>query len=996
MQRERLRPIDKVRHWFSKEHRQARRRGAPQTKEAPATSATLEAQATSATSEEQATVATLEAQATSAILSSLLSNETCCVPWPHVRLMVRGTGGAGKTTTIDSIAGKKMQPSRSTVGANILDFELSLRDFHLIDSETPLPPHVPETDQNRAALVAYAVSQARDPGMRRHRPSMLDTVRTTLSAGQTSDEPCAPIAGASHLESTAPNQTTPHSLTLSSSPRTESKGARLEVPRPSPELVEKYISGEMQQRLVFRVQDTGGQPVFMPLLDMLTVPDSSVFLVVFSLVKMEEQPEECVEEVAHQIQSIHLFAPGGPIILVGTRKDQMRHGDEMLRMSGQLWTHLHRRCGPAVSNIITCGASEGTDLCFFGIENERGFWHDATIQELVRGIGTASEALPSVKERVPLSRLRVYDELRLVAASDSCVQLGTALEIAERCGMPHRGFVMEEELPAKLRYFHSLNALLWWDTPELRELVLLDAQWIIDACCCFIRNFQHSDHTVDNDRMASIDQMAMRTEPEAWDALTKGRATLNRKLVNVLWQQPRFAQHKELLLDIMRKFRMVVPVRGRTDEYLLPVLLPELTHPLQPFGWPPLAPDAAQLRLHFTTQERRCKQLMYHSHDRPRGFLPIGIFHELTAGALASSGMLPGEVQPLLFRNRAFVSFGRELAMLSCAPDVSCVTVQLTSSGLQGGAEVIDRLRVLLAEELALYSEVHCGILVPVPGSQTTWVDIDVLPLEEEDATTRALWGRLTHWHTASCEFAFLRADSLRASTADTFPRMHTLQELESSSEYRHWVVRRRVSLEGACRRDHEKEFLAVSHRWETSDVCDPTGEQLERPREHLRQHPEILNVFVDFMCLYQGHGRTPEQKAQFQLQLPNINLLYLGASVLILFDYDFAGHFWTQFEAWLSLQRASTSGLTSATTDRTVITCIHGTQEVFGRALRELWADCTAHQAHINLSANSVRVTNSSDKKIQLPKIAVLDRTVSHLLSSRARRQGSRRGHRR
>ena len=73
------------------------------------------------------------------------------------------------------------------------------------------------------------------------------------------------------------------------------------------------------------------------------------------------------------------------------------------------------------------------------------------------------------------------------------------------------------------------------------------------------------------------------------------------------------------------------------------------------------------------------------------------------------------------------------------------------------------------------------------------------------------------------------------------------------------------MAVEGAYRKD----FLAVSHRWETSDACDPTGEQLERLRDHLRHHADIQYVFVDYMCLFQGPGRTPEQKATFQVQLP-------------------------------------------------------------------------------------------------------------------------------
>jgi len=62
--------------------------------------------------------------------------------------------------------------------------------------------------------------------------------------------------------------------------------------------------------------------------------------------------------------------------------------------------------------------------------------------------------------------------------------------------------------------------VLWWDTPSLRSLVVLDVQWLIDACTCFVRNFHLKDHTAAFTRMAAVDQEAMREEPAAWEALT--------------------------------------------------------------------------------------------------------------------------------------------------------------------------------------------------------------------------------------------------------------------------------------------------------------------------------------------------------------------------------------------------------------------------------------------------------------------------------------------
>ena len=43
---------------------------------------------------------------------------------------------------------------------------------------------------------------------------------------------------------------------------------------------------------------------------------------------------------------------------------------------------------------------------------------------------------------------------------------------------------------------------------------------------------------------------------------------------------------------------------------------------------------------------------------------------------------------------------------------------------------------------------------------------------------------------------------------------------------------------------------------------------------------------------------------------LKNVNLLYLGCTVLLIVDLSYLSRFWTQFEAWLSMRHASWEGL--------------------------------------------------------------------------------------
>ena len=74
------------------------------------------------------------------------------------------------------------------------------------------------------------------------------------------------------------------------------------------------------------------------------------------------------------------------------------------------------------------------------------------------------------------------------------------------------------------------NAMLWYDTPTLRHLVILDVKWVVDAATSFIRQYNLKDHAENYERMAALDERARREEPGAWDLLTKGSATLQRKV----------------------------------------------------------------------------------------------------------------------------------------------------------------------------------------------------------------------------------------------------------------------------------------------------------------------------------------------------------------------------------------------------------------------------------------------------------------------------------
>ena len=163
------------------------------------------------------------------------------------------------------------------------------------------------------------------------------------------------------------------------------------------------------------------------------------------------------------------------------------------------------------------------------------------------------------------------------------------------------------------------------------------------------------------------------------------------------------------------------------------------------------------------------------------------------------------------------------------------------------------------------------------------------------------------------CTFFFVSAAKLRA--LDGLPAGQTslppFQQLRALGDG--WLVERSLHLmtrrtDGSVvdrwwELNRQPTWLAISHRWEAPGEPDGKGMQLAAIREHLRRRPEIELVWYDYWCMPQGEHRTPEEVAEFQVMLQNVNLLYICLEVLILLDLTYFSRFWTLLEAWLAMR---------------------------------------------------------------------------------------------
>ena len=464
------------------------------------------------------------------------------------------------------------------------------------------------------------------------------------------------------------------------------------------------MSGGQKLAKVLSIYDSGGQDCFVSLHDVLTAPEGTCYMLVFSLASLQE-PLSQRDTIAHleaRLNSIAVHASSAPVLLVGTRKDEVKGGqvEALAALSELLHKALIGNC-PAYKWLVP-----DEDSCFFAVENSRGFDGDETIQKLAAAIDKATDSLPTMQKLVPAGWLRVYDELRrrlTVDTPEQWLPLATVMSIASQCGLPHRGLQLEQEVRALLLLFHSLCAVLWFDEPGLRELVMLDPQWLIDGISCVVRNF--TLHTM------ACDKVCERQYEKQWATL-KQEARLSTKLLPLLWGGVKFVEHKELLLRLMVRFGLAVPIRGR-EELIVPPLLVFCT------SKPPLMhSQAPHCFLHFThganAQTSPPPEPLWREEKLKRGFLPAGAFHQLCVAAVGWCFHTVIGFEPSLGKAHAFVRFGRHQLLLSHVDGEPRVLVQLLLHNETGAAEVLDRLRLLIPVALRHFPNLQCAIMIPL------------------------------------------------------------------------------------------------------------------------------------------------------------------------------------------------------------------------------------------------------------------------------------------
>ena len=246
--------------------------------------------------------------------------------------------------------------------------------------------------------------------------------------------------------------------------------------------------------------------------------------------------------------------------------------------------------------------------------------------------------------------------------------------------------------------------------PALREIVILDPQWILDGVSMVIRNYLDDDHAM------PCDKKIKRMYPKEWTAL-QGAGKLSGALLELLWDDERFTAHKGELLALMRHFGLVVPVRSKADAFIVPALVALA----QGGDRPPDVPDGAlAATLHFSLAGSPPPELapVWSREDLASGFLPDGAFNELCGNAVGWSYHTAKMFAPLLGNGFAHVKFGKHEVLLQRHETLPCIVATFLKAANEPSALVaaIDRLMLLVRGVGSRFVNLRCNVLLDLAG----------------------------------------------------------------------------------------------------------------------------------------------------------------------------------------------------------------------------------------------------------------------------------------
>lgn len=656
-------------------------------------------------------------------------------PWMRSKLMMVGEGRAGKSSTVRSFQGKPFDPKlESTLGADTSSTVTVDRLENVIDWTER------EKDEEFARVAARSAARK----MRNLPEAPMFAFETTPNPSVESDvaRPARRPSLASKIMSSfrgaaAPDQkkeVEPPSAQLERLTVTPSLMFMPEeeiAKRFDEELVAEALSAEddpMKRKLVLSIWDYGGQEVFYALHHVF-LTRFGVYCVVFDMSRMagpsadEESKEKCIELVQFWLRSIYMHAKGAPTFLVGTHKDVVSSVEDHRKINKM----LSERLGFGSSAQVVVNEVKGSkteSLWFFPIDNLRGVKGDPVIQRLREKIVESVKEEKYIQMAVPLPWIRALDLLLEQRKTSPFLALSKVAEMAAKIGV-------SDKIRDMLRLFHELGVLSYFDSsPEVRQFVVLEPQWIVNAFTKVIRDMRF--HPFD-----TIGDVALRSTYAEDVGELNTRGIVSKRLLFYLWAEET-DECRDFLLALMRNMSMLCD--WVEHEY-------EKGEPVKHF----LVPSLFELDLGLCTmvkKEQKFNPEVLFDLNFERFFLPRGLFPRLVA-LVVSHGAKAFEDSaiPFITRTRVLASFGDADFSMEPMPSSNVIRIGVLEAKY---FDTVSQVVVSMVEDLrdtvmgeALKMDVH--LLVPDDDGDFVAVDLDTARKARNDpskARFRAADGR--------------------------------------------------------------------------------------------------------------------------------------------------------------------------------------------------------------------------------------------------------------
>ena len=225
------------------------------------------------------------------------------------------------------------------------------------------------------------------------------------------------------------------------------------------------------------------------------------------------------------------------------------------------------------------------------------------VDRLRKAILAVAQQLPHVKQDIPIKWLTFEKALQSKKEKGKrCISLDEAKQIASECKID------DDKHNHALNFFHDQRTVIHFDdSEELKNLVILDVEWLIDVFKKVITVKRY--------------EPKIKVQEPLWIKLQKG--ILAEELLRIVWDDLREDECSESLIAIMAKFGLLFPWPsfGSGKEYLVPSML--MWHPEK--GTTELLKTA-----HIPSLFLRFKQLSVDdSSDEVYVPVPLGFFSRL-------------------------------------------------------------------------------------------------------------------------------------------------------------------------------------------------------------------------------------------------------------------------------------------------------------------------------------------------------------------------------